>query len=187
MNNYRRLTSPYDLYHTLNHILNEFTNSTFPEDSRSKDGSTLRRKYGQSFFNEIPLNRDCKDAGVGEEFCACSIPKRIPLDDVNLFKAVKAVIDFMNREILPPQCAKLRLREVTAGASTFSAETSSSSWNYICAFTADPGGFLLEATVRYDKVQANFSVVKDVLRMNRITRQTSCVHGGILERLCYCL
>ena len=152
----------------------------------TKDGSTLKRKYGQSLFKEVSLNRRCEDAGIGGEYCACSVPKRIPLEDANLLKAVNAVIDFMNREILPPQCARLMLREVTAGASTFTTETSLLWWNYICAFTVEPGGFLLEATVRYDKSHGNFSVVKDILRMNRITRQTSCVHDAMLERLCYC-
>ena len=152
-----------------------------------ENGPVLKRKHGQSLFKGIPFNRTCEDAGIGGEFCACSLPKRIRLEDPNLIKAVKAVIDFVNSKILPPQCARLKLRFITAGASTFSAETSSLAWNYICAFTVDPGGFLLEATVRYDKLRDRFSVVKDILRMNRITRQTSCVRDAVLERLCYCL
>lgn len=55
--NTNRLTSPYDLHATFQHILSEKHEKHY--------------QYGQSLFSEISKSRSCVEAGNPEHFCPC--------------------------------------------------------------------------------------------------------------------
>ncbi|CAG7826310.1 unnamed protein product [Allacma fusca] len=78
--NSRRLSSTFDLYHSMNHILQEFSHLLAIKDSLNRKNEVVRRKYGQSIFLEIPDNRTCADAGIGDDYCVCSVPVKISSD-----------------------------------------------------------------------------------------------------------
>ncbi|CAG7659329.1 unnamed protein product, partial [Allacma fusca] len=48
--NSRRLSSTFDLYHSMNHVLQEFSNLPPIKDSMNRKNEVVRRKYGQSIF-----------------------------------------------------------------------------------------------------------------------------------------
>lgn len=65
--NTERLTSPYDIHATLQHILAQTHEKHY--------------HYGQSMFTEISTSRTCSDAGNPEHFCPCV--RWTPVDPVH--------------------------------------------------------------------------------------------------------
>ncbi|ODN02078.1 hypothetical protein Ocin01_04570 [Orchesella cincta] len=184
-----RLTSPLDLYKTLVHILNTFTTIKNVPDSKSFQGDVIPRKLGQTLFEEVPLTRKCPEAGISENFCACVAPRRLPTNNSNIIAAAKTAIVHINEQ-LPKVCAKLTLHKVTAGGIMDDTEHSingSSIVTYVVAFETTPGEFLFEATVESDAKLQSYSVVGELLRMNKITTDVSCVKNDFLEKFCFCL
>jgi hypothetical protein len=61
---------------------------------------------------------------------------------------------------------------------------------YIVAFSTEPGTFLFESNVNYHSLDSEaegvFKVSTDLLRMNKISTDVSCVRDGTLEKFCYC-
>ena len=202
---YRRLSSPYDLFATMSHVLDTFTNTTQLPLEKSRNGTIFHRKYGQSLFSEIPLTRDCASAGVLDDFCACVVPTKVATSDTTLIRAAEAAVEYINT-FLPTQCAPFRLSRVISGAikaqnfTNFNvnkailnsnvAETVLLHPSYIVAFTTNPGEFLFESNVKYDssgkQSQGSFQVGTEILRMNKISTDVSCIHSAYLERFCYC-
>jgi len=66
--NSRRLTTPFDLHKTLQHLLHLQTNVT-PWSNNAGYGS---QKAFSLLTNQIPKNRSCKDAGIPDAFCSCN-------------------------------------------------------------------------------------------------------------------
>ena len=65
LHNTERLTSPFDIYETLNDVLyKRFEKS----DIKCENGVPPR---GISLFKRIPKNRSCYDAGISEHYCPC--------------------------------------------------------------------------------------------------------------------
>ncbi|KAI6190395.1 hypothetical protein M3Y97_00113000 [Aphelenchoides bicaudatus] len=65
--NTNRFTSTFDLHETLKDLTqlrDTNTNQVVSIDNETK-------RVGRSLFEEIPINRDCKDAKVPENFCVC--------------------------------------------------------------------------------------------------------------------
>ncbi|XP_017860840.1 PREDICTED: uncharacterized protein LOC108612469 [Drosophila arizonae] len=65
--NRKRLTSPYDLYATLKHILRIGSQNHLDELL----GDSLDCPNCQSVFLPISSNRTCSDAGISDHWCAC--------------------------------------------------------------------------------------------------------------------
>lgn len=177
------------MYKTFVQILTTFTNINNFTDSKSFQGEVIPRKFGQTLFEEIPLTRKCPEAGISENFCACVAPRRMETNNSNIIAAAKKAIDHINHR-LPRTCALLKLHKITAGGIMEEVDTGNalfSTVTYIVAFVTTPGGFLFEATVQPDSAHSHFSVVGELLRMNKITTDVSCVKSDLLEKFCYCL
>lgn len=134
------------------------------------------------------MQRQCKDAGISVNLCACATPNKLSLNDTNVIKAAAAALSHINA-FLPEQCAKLSLSKIAAGAVIKVNGTNST---YIIAFLTVPGEFLFEANVNYFQHHESgnsledFSISTDILRMSKMTTDVSCVHDSYLEKLCFC-
>ncbi|CAG7825182.1 unnamed protein product, partial [Allacma fusca] len=102
--NSRRLSSTFDLYHSLDHVLREFSNLPPIKESLNRKNEAVRRIYGQSIFLEIPDNRTCADAGIGDDYCVCSVPVKLNSDRADVRMAVEVAIGQIN-SMIPPQCS----------------------------------------------------------------------------------
>lgn len=89
-NNRMRLTSTYDIYATFRHILYTLNNQNRSTDIEKyllnnilekniKDHFSAASK-GLSFFEPIPLIRDCNDAGIAQWLCVCHEGQQKRLD-----------------------------------------------------------------------------------------------------------
>ena len=210
MGNFRRLLSPFDLYQTWSHLLDEYSDfPPFPDadllpSSGNSSETTVKkipRKFGQSLFKLVPQNRSCSDAGIPSSFCACHVPNRIAVENPDLTRALHFSIDFMNKFLPLDKCAGLTLKKITAAAvmnpnqhrKKLVSHQNETKWEgdggliYIVAFIVNPGEFKFEATVNYDGLNGGFSIEGDILRSSSISTDVSCVRDPWLQRYCYCL
>jgi hypothetical protein len=177
--NSKRLSSPFDLYKTIEHVLKEYSedNSKAP----LSEEKTPKQRIGQSLFAPISSQRSCEDAGIRINYCACLPPRRLDMTDPKLLEAAKTAVAYLN-DAVPGQCAMSNLDRVVAGALMESLDETT----YVVTFYTTPGDFLFEANVEYYE-GAKFRVTTDLLRMNKISRSAECVDTSLLERYCYCL
>ncbi|CAL8141259.1 unnamed protein product [Orchesella dallaii] len=176
--NSKRLTSHFDMYKTLVHIL-----QTFDEDNKAQETyGRLSHQIGKSLLEPVPEDRTCSEAGVPEGYCACAEPTEIHVDNIKVKQATNAALKFITN-MLPSQCEPLILKEILK-AKYF--KTPKDSEVYIISFMVDPGEFLFEGTVKQEPNSDEFVVTNDVLRMNKIVRKVDCINIPLLERYCYC-
>jgi hypothetical protein len=65
----------------------------------SSEGQSEGR--GQSLFRPIlPLERSCHDAGIPLNYCACSNPQKLSVDDPRLLEAAQGSLTSLN-EMIP--------------------------------------------------------------------------------------
>lgn len=187
---FRRITSPFTLYWTLNLILETFSSKNPPENEvDAKSGDPILRKYQQNFFEPVPEENKCQDIGVPEEFCPCYIPEYSPIDDPIVLKAALSAVAKINKD-LTPKCSPLRVNKVTA-ATVFNmpARRNDPIVNrYVVAFTTTPGDFLIEAGGQYFVQNGTFSHMVDVHRENSINKKhVQCIKDSKLELFCFCI
>ncbi len=182
-----------DLYTTLVHILDTFTDVGDIPDSKAFEGEAIPRKFGHTFFEEVSISRKCPEAGVSDNLCACVAPRRLQTNNSNVISAANKAISHINKQ-LPKVCAQLKLHKVTAGGviedPDQSVSTNSNSTNfvtYVIAFETSPGEFLFEATVESNPKLQSYKIAGELLRMNKITTDVSCVKNDFLEKICFCL
>ena len=98
------LTSHFDIYATLRHIL------MYPNFERFGVGRSL-------FMPIDPNTRNCKDAGVADHWCPCLNYVNVSVDDNKVRRASEAAVSFINEllsknNVAKEKCATLTLREI---------------------------------------------------------------------------
>lgn len=200
--NTRRLTSPFDVYETLKHLLH------FDDTERTADTS----ERGISVFYEIPLERTCSDAGIAPHWCTCQVHTPVSIADPIVVRCARFVISVIN-EMLSPQrnscilldlknvtdCmmssvndAALRLRkedrlenDITNKKLRFGRRTVTMV-DYLITVKATPGGGLFEATVRHNEEMDTFEKMGEISRINKYQGQSDCVESPRLQKYCFC-
>jgi len=173
------------MYHTFVHILDTFTNVTTLKNAMKPNGESIERQYGQSLFKPVPISRTCKDAGVPDAYCACFIPRHVPLNDSYLIIAAKHAVDRIN-SFIPKICHSVELDTIVSGG--MMEKKTDLEITYIIAFRTNPGNFIFEANVDYFPKENTFATNDNILRMDKINAQhTHCLTSAIGERFCYCL
>ena len=102
--NSKILTSHFDIYGTLRHILD------YPKFKRVG--------VGRSIFTSIdPSIRNCKDAGVEDHWCPCLNYVNVSVDDAIVRRASQSALTFINQllsanNVTKEKCATLSLKEI---------------------------------------------------------------------------
>lgn len=209
MKNLRRnsefLTSHFDIYQTLRHLL-------------YLSNYTSNRDIGKSLFTDFDIiNRTCKDAGVPIHYCPCLESKPASNNDVIVHKVIADVISYINKMVddvteAKDMCSELTLKEVIR-ASVIEAnqhvrsfqttyETSSCqrcgveegtlvnspSVIYQMTFSVQPSGGVYETSVEYRIKDKTVSVNSDISRLNLYGKQPDCVakKHPHLRKYCFC-
>lgn len=104
-----RLTTPYDIYETLKHVLH-INKDEIKHWYRS--GQTVPR--GISLLHPVPLNRTCSMAGIQMHWCTCLKQLEIHTSDVHVQKCIAAVIAMVNKktDFVRSHCAQLTMKRV---------------------------------------------------------------------------
>ena len=103
--NSKLLTTHYDIYTTLNHVLNQF-----------KVEPT--HKYGKSLFTDITsLNRTCTQSGIDSHWCPCLTYTELDINDPMVQKVALKSVRYINRLVSKDEkprrsCAQLKLLKI---------------------------------------------------------------------------
>ena len=207
IHNSKVLTTPFDVYATLRHILSY---PSYPS------GITT----GQSLFSKIDReNRTCENAGVEEHWCPCLNLEEISTDEPLINKSAEFVVNSMNdlmfkKSKLQKLCHKLVLKEITSafrdmpsGKMQFFQKTHRDDECDSCGLTygkksvntlakdalyqlqlaTSPNEGFYEATVKMKKGIP--SLAGDISRIDTYKDQPYCVADKypLLRKYCYCL
>lgn len=186
--NARKLTTHFDLHHTMVDLLN----LTALEDGILQQRANQTGR-GQSLFQPVSSHRNCSQAGIPRHYCTChdSIEK-MDTNDTHVVAAAEAVAKYMNDMLkTEPYCAHLQvkaIKQATMEMSTMNGTFASASANseYLITVEMYPGNGLFEATVLYDSWFKTYSVIGRVSRINLYGAQSFCVHNNILKLYCFC-
>ena len=204
------LTSHYDAYATLQHLM---------------DLTSVKTNYGlgQSLFTKIdPVKRTCASTGVDSHWCPCLQYTAVRIGSTVVAQITDRIIDYMNAELCAlsescNKCAKLSIHKIiTAGRRQPSeivqafketeqnkvcdscgvkkgSKTKLHYYMYEIVFEVEPSGGLFEATAL---VTLNFlnQIIElrvdssSISRINRYGSQPDCIAARHphLRNFCYC-
>lgn len=208
LQNSRVLTSPFDVYATLRHILSY---PQYPSDITT----------GQSLFSRIDeRNRTCASAGVEDHWCPCLDLEAVSLEEPEVTETAKFVVTFINgltsqNDELRQLCQRLKLKEIKSafrempkeamqrfvdtkrGANDEcdycavvlgekSVNTLAKDTLYQLQFVTSPNEGFYEASVRMKKGVP--SLVGDISRVDAYRDQPYCIASShpSLTKYCYC-
>ncbi|XP_028408934.1 uncharacterized protein LOC114531525 [Dendronephthya gigantea] len=196
--NTKRLTSWFDVYKTLSHVL------VYPKEPDSSI-------HGTSLLNEVPAVRSCKDAHIPSHWCPCLQWTAVNPHHNHVQRAVLHTVKYINsinsRDPLGAwHCAPLTLGEVKhSEVETPSNEVlrffesgkdgyepvngyktgTKDQCNYQITFQTLPSNGIFEASVKYDK--GEFRVEGGVSRINEYGDQPKCIARLLPHLRKYCL
>ena len=183
--NTERLTSPFDIYETLEDIV--YQNFEYSK-LKFKNGIPPR---GISLFKKIPENRSCFDAGISEHYCPCYSFSDVRVDTTPVVDVANFVVHSMNKflEGEKAKCANLELLKIKSAKLQHAPKTdesASGSTNYVVVLQTVPGEGLFEATAQHFS-SSQIKLLGDINRLNAYGNQSSCIDNHLLHLYCYCL
>ncbi|PFX24499.1 uncharacterized protein LOC111331587 [Stylophora pistillata] len=206
IHNSKVMTTPFDVYATLRHILSY---PSYPS------GITT----GQSLFNRIDKeNRTCENSGVEEHWCPCLNLEEVSIDKPLVKMLAEFVVTFMNKLMskyseLKHLCHKLVLREIKSAYGDMpsaklqffeksrrdddcdscgvifgekSVNTLADNTLYQLQLTTSPNDGFYEATI---KVKEGVPSLRgDISRIDAYGNQPDCIADKfpLLRKYCYC-
>ncbi|XP_068156539.1 uncharacterized protein [Drosophila tropicalis] len=177
--NQNRLTSPYDIYATLRHILELDTPS-----------EQLPRPEGcptcHSVFEEVSFARDCQKAGLEEHWCACEHMAEIAANDTTVRLIAEKLVDKINTFLASKNvsnlCEHLKLNEVR------SAHRSADMKAYRVQFTVSLQNARLEASGSWnDSTQEISTKAYDISRLDFYKEYSKCIKDETAKKYCICV
>ena len=175
-----RLTTPYDVHATLLHALTGFDEASAPV--------TL---HGRSLLaGKVPRNRTCDDASIPPIYCACTQRQLLTEYDEIATGAAQAAVDWLNVQlsVYDGRCAKLALSSIMSAEKEATEPTATAEKRaYRLTIWTTPGRGLFEMLVFYDEATRAYNVFPEVNRLNRYGGTSSCIHGSIKKKYCYCV
>uniref|UniRef100_A0A0L8FM57 Uncharacterized protein n=2 Tax=Octopus bimaculoides TaxID=37653 RepID=A0A0L8FM57_OCTBM len=191
--NTHRLTTPFDIYETLQDILN-IEKAAERSKSNEIDYKNLKRI---SLFKKVPLNRSCEAATIKPHWCTCHVFTPVAVDDNIVIKVTNYLVNYINNMTLNSKnlCARLKLQKIkNAEFSGMNDEVLSflvkgiqTYKDYRVIMQTLPGEGLFEGSVRYYRDKKQLSLLGQISRINRYGHQSDCIHDSLLRKYCYCI
>lgn len=174
-----RLSSPFDLHVTLQHILK--MSGGYEPDFVPFSASCPNC---QSLLEELPFDRSCSDAGVSKEWCTCTNFEEVDKNSSDVRRAVSHLLSDINAELSSqPKCAKLKFKDInSARRSNHQGVT-----DFLISFEVSPSNAQLEATARCTTEECDdFLTLGSISRLNRYGDQSRCISDSNLRKYCFC-
>ena len=200
--NAHRLTTPYDIHSTFNHILHY---------NGSKVGDLTKKSI--SLFDEVPLERTCSDAGIEAHWCACLNWQSVSPEDDKVKAGAAALLDRINSLTEPERdlCVKLRIGNITSAnmyipndnllhfkrssdqdgrVADLSDNMAATEVFFQITMLTLPGEGRFEATVKVNTKTSKYVISdREISRINKYGNQPHCVAAKLphLRPYCYCM
>ncbi|XP_050304843.1 uncharacterized protein LOC126742257 isoform X2 [Anthonomus grandis grandis] len=182
-NNQNRLTVPYDVHMTLQHIL-VLSGLNYTMKSSDACPNCL------SLFEKVPEERSCEEAGITRHWCTCSGFVATKLDNRAKVKVANFFLDIINKRIAnytrlgANKCAKYKVEEVSTRL-TPKATFRNASYALVILKTKPKAIF--ETTIWFQGDIAKSDLTAgDISRLDYYGPHTTCVDDSRLKFFCYC-
>lgn len=187
--NCQRLTTPYDIYMTMQHLL-KINEPNF--DIKAATGCT----QCQSLFREVPENRKCADAGISENWCTCTQYKILSSNRKEIKRLssliVKSINDYIINKNLNSVCSELTLHNIKEAKQHYNDKDFTLS-TYRIEFSVNPKTkpeAIFAATVKCDpsahEIALNLNVEEDVNRYTKYENTAKCIQDKEAKKYCIC-
>ncbi|XP_043648860.1 uncharacterized protein LOC122617190 [Drosophila teissieri] len=189
--NQNRLSSSFDLHLTLHHLLQ--LNATSMADFSPKLQAS-QCKSCQSLFFQLPYDRNCSQAGIGEKWCSCE-PTETVTNQVLIKKVAREVVRHMNEHLrnrnLTKLCQNYTLKKVLYMdgklAPTDDSLEDDQLHTYIITFDTNPTSAHFEATVQWNMERNTLTMNMDELsRLESYDKHSKCTRDPIVKKYCIC-
>lgn len=197
MTNTNRLTTPFDIYEFLLHLL-------------YLDDYKLSPTYGISLMNTIPLNRTCQSAMISSHWCTCTEITIVPNNSSIVKRISNLFVGIINAKFMniSDQCATLSLDSIDSSYlirpfdSLLKFENSENEVlnqkirygdpvnpvvDYQVTIRTRPGGGVFEGTFRHNEEYMALDLVSDISRLNRYRDGSYCIQNFELKKYCNCV
>ncbi|GAB1606920.1 uncharacterized protein LOC115222996 [Argonauta hians] len=190
--NTHRLTTHFDIYDTLEDIL-DIQKAAERSKSDRIDYKNLKRI---SLLRKVPLNRSCEAASLKRNWCTCHDIIAVNVTDKIVTEAAKYLVNKLNNltSNFSKECVRLHLQQIkSAGVTLMNEKVLSYVGNgtqthkdYQITITTLPGKGQFEGSVRYFSVNKQFMLLGRISRVNRYGLQSDCINDYRLKLYCYC-
>ncbi|XP_034485978.1 uncharacterized protein LOC117790598 isoform X3 [Drosophila innubila] len=181
--NRNRLTSNYDIYATLRHILELDTPQA---DLPIPEGCPKCH----SVFFEVDESRGCKDVGIDDHWCTCQNFENVSVSDPTAWiiteQLVNATNNYLASNNLTGICETLRLSNIESVQRETKLGTIRSD-EYLIRYEAEPTNIRFEASTRWNNVTKRISIsVPDISRLTSYNHVSDCVNDAVEKKFCIC-
>ena len=195
--NRRRLTTTFDLYETMQDLLNPELLKKTHIKSRSKEmfeNSILPKS--NSLFLQVSPNRTCATAGIANHWCTCFERKEISITDMRTQKASYFVVEYINNLLKKyTKCMKLSLNSILFANLVVSAENfnifflkTHTLYDLTVGIETKPSMAKFEATVRIQMHgDGKLKILGTISRINKYGNQSHCIDDYKLKLYCFCI
>ncbi|KIH52706.1 hypothetical protein ANCDUO_17190 [Ancylostoma duodenale] len=158
---------------------------------------SVHREEREAFFDSsnagltdwvesVAMDRNCKEAGVPEEFCMCYPETVVDINSQLIQRLSRELISQLNGLLAAHKdCARLTLSKVRH-ATKVEDEFAGVEAKYRITVEATPSLGVFEALMLYNKAANTSAVRGNVNRVNSYGNQSICVHEPELRKYCYC-
>lgn len=186
--NIGKLTTPYDLYMTLQDVL-----VMSGKDHEIKPATGCPKCT--SLFRKIDSDRSCEDASINQHWCTCTGYTSIDTKNATVLRAARFILEKLqsiknSRGSESKRCAKMVLKHVISS----SISNSISDWYknniYLLIVLETSPAAVFEGTV--EVVSSNntssleFALLGGISRLDYYNQHSKCVNDSYLKTLCYC-
>ena len=191
------LTSHFDIYETMQDVINKRFNVSFTHTE------TGVKTIGSSLFRKLPLNRNCEEIGIPENFCPCYVSQVHNKDDHISGEIADFVVQEINKVLKPVanhcviyelasiddiQRIMPKFQEIIVKANSFNSFLHSSSVQeddrYSIVIKTSPGDAIFEALV--SKTQEGYTLIGRITRSSKYGKTSECMTDKYLRELCLC-
>ncbi|XP_017860227.1 PREDICTED: uncharacterized protein LOC108611898 [Drosophila arizonae] len=187
--NRNRLSSTFDIYMTLQHLLQ--LNSTKNADIQPMSATC---PTCQSLFYRLPVNRTCEQAGITEKWCTCHPRVTVTMEPYARSMAL-AIIRQMNDDLvkknLSDLCANFTLTNIIYLDHIIelnrNATADDSEQYYVIEFSTAPNIGIFEVTFSWINRTATLNMdINEISRLSIYAPDSECVSDPISKKFCMC-
>ncbi|XP_030377829.1 uncharacterized protein LOC115626587 [Scaptodrosophila lebanonensis] len=185
-----RLSSNFDLYMTLRHLLQLDSQSMADIEPKAPQCASC-----QSLLFELPFNRSCQEAGIDEHWCSCH-PTQDATNESFARPIALAVVQYMNdhlrKQHLTDLCHDYTLKHLDSLQLKMPVDANDEPRNanesyFVVNFKTNPNSAHFETTVLYKSITGGVEMNMDFIsRLNSHAKDSGCVALEIPRKYCIC-
>ena len=183
------MTTWWDVYETMMHLLLDQTNmnsikSSYLNDLSKRKRASSNMPKGKSLFLPIS-NRNCESANIPAYLCSCTLSFDIDIKDKIIQSGALYVVDYINTVLLNRYqdiCMVLKFKSVIDAQISKQKTT-----EYSIIFDTYPNEAKFDAKFQIQPgYKDKFNLIGKIIRINSYGLSSKCIKNYELRNFCYC-